>query len=292
MVLTAGSTIGVVGLGNLGRPMAMNLIDNGWNVVVHDRNEDLARQLVEAGAADGADLGAADVVCFVVPDEKAVWQTLNDGLLDKVSNGMSIVVHSTILPERARSLADAVEAAGGTFAMAPVSGGAERARRGELSLIAGTQETTASFLAPLFETMSSEVFHVGDAAAACAVKLANQLIMFSALAGLHEAMALTQTYDVDDEDVLRFVETATGDTWVGRNWGFFDDVAADYQQSGAPVHLRPWSKDLWEVLEAARDARVSAPFAATLSQIMPGLVEEHARKASNAQHSEDQGATE
>lgn len=282
MVLTTDSTIGIVGLGNLGRPMALNLLDRGWRVMVHDTRPEAVRDFKDAGAVATSALDAADAVCFVVPDEIAVWDSINGGLLHNLRIGTPVVIHSTILPERARELSEAIENAGSRFVMAPVSGGAERARRGELSLIAGADSSTREFLTPLFDAMSRETFHIGDPAAACAVKLSNQLVMFSALAGLHEAMALTQSYGVADGDLLDFLATATGDSWVGRNWGFFDGVAADYERSGVPRHLRSWSKDLWEVIGAAHEARISVPFAATLSQILPALVEDHARHAESA----------
>ncbi|WP_166980640.1 NAD(P)-dependent oxidoreductase [Paramicrobacterium fandaimingii] len=277
MVLTTDSTIGVVGLGNLGRPLALNLIDKGWRLAANDSRLDRVNELKATGTVIGSDMDSADVLCFVVPDERAIWAVLNTGLLEAM-NGRAIVVHSTILPERARELADAVETAGGRFAAAPVSGGPERARIGDLSLIAGADAATSAFLAPLFDAMSREVFSVASPAAACAVKLANQLVMFSALASLHEAMSLTQSYGVDDTDLLQFVESATGDTWVGRHWGFFDDVAHDYDRAGTPEQLRPWSKDLWEVLGAAREAQVSAPVAGILSQTLPAIVDAHARR--------------
>ena len=87
-----------------------------------------------------------------------------------------------------------------------------------------------------------------------AVKLADQLMMFSALAGVHEALDLARAYDVEADTVLAAVATSTGDSWVTRNWGFFDDVAAAYDAGGGPLPRAALEQDLWDVVAAARDA--------------------------------------
>lgn len=115
--------------------------------------------------------------------------------------------------------------------------------------------------------------HAGPAGAGAAVKLANQLAMFAALAGTTEALTLAGRYGVDPATALKVLGTSTGDSWVARTWGFFDKLAADYDAAGTPVAYRPWSKDLWDVVAAARAAEVSLPVAGLLAQLVPGLVE-------------------
>jgi 3-hydroxyisobutyrate dehydrogenase-like beta-hydroxyacid dehydrogenase len=100
--------------------------------------------------------------------------------------------------------------------------------------------------------------------------------MFATLEGVHEALGITRASGVSDDAVLRAVATGTGDTWVGRNWGFFDKVASAYTEAGVPVSDRPWSKDLWEVVSAGRDAELSMPLAGLLAQIMATVIEDHA----------------
>jgi 3-hydroxyisobutyrate dehydrogenase-like beta-hydroxyacid dehydrogenase len=131
---------------------------------------------------------------------------------------------------------------------------------------------------PVLDAVGSDVRHVGPSGAGCAVKLANQLMMLSALAGAHEALDLARAYDVDERVVLDAVATSTGDSWVARNWGFFDDVARAYDEGGTPVRERPWSKDLWDVVAAARAADVAVPVAGVLAQLLAARVEDHARR--------------
>jgi 3-hydroxyisobutyrate dehydrogenase-like beta-hydroxyacid dehydrogenase len=167
---------------------------------------------------------------------------------------------------------------GGGLLDAPVSGGADRALEGDLTVMVGGDAEVVARARPLLDAVGSDVRHVGPSGAGAAVKLANQLMMLSALAGAYEALDLAQAYGVDARTVLDTVATGTGDSWVARNWGFFDGVARAYDEGGTPVRYRPWSKDLWDVVAAAREADIDVPVAALLSQVVAARVEAHARQ--------------
>ena len=127
---------------------------------------------------------------------------------------------------------------------------------------------------PLLDAVGSDVRHVGPPGAGAAVKLANQLMLFSALAGAYEALEFARAYDVEEQVVLDAVSTSTGDSWAARNWGFFEDVARAYDEAGGtPVKYRPWGKDLYDVVLAAREVDVEVPVAALLSQMLAARVE-------------------
>ena len=79
--------------------------------------------------------------------------------------------------------------------------------------------------------------------------------------------------------MLDTLSSSTGDTWVARNWGFFDDLALAYDKAGVEVKFRPWSKDLFDLVSAVRQAGTSAPMAALLSQILAERVERHAHES-------------
>ena len=287
--------IGFVGVGNLGESMVLNLLDRGWDVSVLDRTVERLADVRAAGAtaaSELSDLQDHDIICLAVPDDDAVTQIAlgPTGLLERLQPHQSLVVHSTILPATARALAARYDAAGVGFFDAPVSGGARRARRGDLTLMVGANEKEMPAVSQLFSDVASEVIHVGRPGAGAATKLANQLMMFSALAGAHEALGLAAAYGVTEADALRVFSTSTGDTWVGRNWGFFDEVAAEYNTLGTKVLDRPWSKDLAEIVAAARSAELDVPFAGLLTQILPRQVEEHARHSTFTHETE--GATD
>jgi 3-hydroxyisobutyrate dehydrogenase len=274
--------IGFVGLGNLGQPMARALVRAGWDVAVLDTAPEKAEPCVAEGAraveAPG-DLAGRAVVALAVPDDAAVEAVLcGSGLLGSLGADAIVLVHSTILPATARRLAStAAERAVGLLD-APVSGGAERALAGELTVMVGGEPEVVERARPVLDAVGSDVRHVGPSGAGSAVKLANQLMMLAALAGAYEALDFAGAYGVDERAVLDAVTTSTGDSWVARNWGFFDDVARAYDEGGTPVSQRPWSKDLWDVVAAARAADVAVPVAGLLAQSLAERVEAHARR--------------
>ena len=272
--------IGFIGLGNLGQPMALNLIDRGWTLRVADTKPERLHPVVEAGAtaAKPADLGACRVICFVVPDDEAIRAVLDRGVRELLTSDHLLVVHSTTLPHRARDLAGSIASeTGARYLDAPVSGGSARARAGELTAFVGGESADIDAATILLQDEADQIFPLGSIGAASATKLANQLIAFSALAGVHESLQLTNAYGVDDDQALAAIATATGDTWVGRNLAFWDQTTLDYDRAGVPLADRPWRKDLLEVLATARDIGVDVPHAGLLSELLPPMVEQHAR---------------
>jgi 3-hydroxyisobutyrate dehydrogenase-like beta-hydroxyacid dehydrogenase len=276
----------VIGLGNLGAPIAERLLERGWDVQVSDPVESRRDALIEKGATSPVDAGRARFICFVTPDETAIHGALDDGLASELTSDHVVVVHSTILPESARRLAERVADTGAGFVEAPVTGGAERARTGELTVFAGGTDADLERAAELFRDLGTQILAMGPAGAASATKLANQLVLFASTAAIHEALGLTAHYGVEDAAVLHALESGLGDSWSGRHWGFFDKLAADYDEADVPRDVRPWAKDLREAVEAAREAGAPAPVAAVLADVVPGLIENHARAARQEEEQE------
>jgi 3-hydroxyisobutyrate dehydrogenase len=275
-------SVGFVGLGNIGQPMARALMRAGLDLAVLDTAPEKAEPCVAEGAravTRPEDLAGCAVVALAVPDDDAVEGVLcGSGLLAALADDAIVIVYSTILPATARRLAGVAGERAIGLLDAPISGGAERALAGELTVMVGGEAAVLERARPVLDAVGSDVRHVGPSGAGCAVKLANQLMMLSALAGAHEALDLARAYDVDERVVLDAVATSTGDSWVARNWGFFDEVARAYDEGGTPVRERPWSKDLWDVVAAARAADVAVPVAGVLAQLLAARVEDHARR--------------
>lgn len=274
------SRIGFAGLGNLGLPMAKALLRADERVVAYDLRADSVQAAVDAGAEPAhtaQDLAGCDVLALVVSDDAAVTSVV-EAVVDQLAPGGLVVVHSTVLPDTARTLAELTSQHGLGFVDAPVSGGAERAEQGTLTVMAGAEAETLASARGYLARIAEDVVHVGPPGAGSAAKLANQLMMFAALAGAHEALRLAQAYGVTRDDVLEVARTSTGDSWVARTWGFFDQVVEAYDAGDVPVRNRPWSKDLWDVVAAARHAEVSLPLAGLLAQTMAETVESHAHE--------------
>lgn len=275
--------VGFAGLGNLGLAMATGLVRSGWQVTAYDIKPEPVRAFREVGGNttdSPANLAGCRVLALVVPDDDAVTGLLEGAprLLEQLPEGAAVVVHSTILPETARHLGTAAARHGLHYVDAPVSGGAERAEQGTLTVMAGADPNALEHASAYLETVAADIVHVGPPGAGAAAKLANQLMMFAALAGTHEAIKLAGSYDVSTADVLKVAGTSTGDSWAARTWGFFDDIAAAYDAAGVPVRYRPWSKDLWDVVAAARAADINLPVAGLLAQTMVEMVEKNPAK--------------
>lgn len=272
--------IGFAGLGNLGLPMVKALLRAGQQVRVYDLRPEPMQALVDEGASPASGLKGPDglagceLLAMAVPDDAAV-----EAVIEAVDDVELVVVHSTILPETAIRLGETLASKGVGFVDAPVSGGYERAEQGTLTVMAGADPSVLERARPYLDIIASDVMHLGPPGTGSATKLANQLMMCAALAGTHEALRLAEAYGVRREDVLKVVRTSTGDSWVARTWGFFDTVAAAYDEAGVPVRNRPWSKDLWDVVAAARAADIGLPVAGLLAQTLAETVEKHAHRA-------------
>jgi 3-hydroxyisobutyrate dehydrogenase len=271
-------TVAVAGLGNLGKSIALHLVEAGWAVAALDSNQARVDELVARGAepVDAESLAASANIVFVVPDDTAIRSILDDGLRARLSERNTVLVISTVLPERTKELAADIERTGARYIDLPISGGAERARSGELTLFVGASADAAEAADELLSELGGRRFLMGEPGTASATKLAHQLILFSTLAGTYEALRLTGALGIDDDAVLEAVTGGLAESWVGRNWGFYDRLNDEYDQADVPPDDRPWAKDLREAVETAAAAGVEAPLAGLLAGILPNAVAQHA----------------
>jgi 2-hydroxy-3-oxopropionate reductase len=201
-------TIGFIGLGVMGGPMARNLLAAGFEVVAWNRSPEPLAALVEAGAsAAGSPAGAAataDVLITIVSDDAALRQVLagEDGALAAMRPGSLVVDMSTVSPALARELAAAAAEREVGFLDAPVSGGDIGARDGALSIMVGGEAADLERARPVFEVLGSRVTHVGAAGAGQVAKACNQVLVAVIFGGLAEALVLGSKLGVDPARVL------------------------------------------------------------------------------------------
>ena len=261
--------IGFVGLGNLGLPMATTAVSAGFEVVGFDLRAEPNRRLEEAGGRAGSSLeevADADLLALAVLDDVQVTEVVEQ-LHDRLPPGTVIAVHSTVLPETILTLGERVAADDLRLLDVPVSGGDVAAKAGTLTLMVGGADAALARARPYFEAVGSNVCHLGPLGAGAAGKLANQLMTFVNQLGALEAMKLAALYEVDESQVIELGATSTSDSWILRNWGFFDRIFSEYEASGTPPKLRPWAKDLWDVMVVARENELSLPLAALAAQL-------------------------
>jgi 3-hydroxyisobutyrate dehydrogenase-like beta-hydroxyacid dehydrogenase len=179
--MTKHATLGYIGLGNMGAPMAKRM--TGWpgGVTVYDIRTEAMTPLAEAGAnlADSiADVAAADIVHVTVLDDAQVRQVVGE-LAAHAKPGTVIAIHSTISDTTAVELADALKPRDIHIVDAPVSGGAGAAEKGELATMVGAEREVYERIKPAFKQWASMVIHAGGPGAGTRMKLARNMLTFT-----------------------------------------------------------------------------------------------------------------
>ncbi|WP_100639937.1 3-hydroxyisobutyrate dehydrogenase [Marinobacter salexigens] len=262
------ATITFIGLGNMGGPMASNLVKAGHDVTVFDLSKDAVATLVSEGAktADTAHeaVKGAECVITMLPAGKHVEAVYlgEDGLLAALPEGTLVIDSSTISPETARGVAEQAESKRIPFLDAPVSGGVGGATAGTLTFICGGDEETFNKAKPILEAMGKNIFHAGDHGAGQVAKICNNMLLAILMAGTSEALALGVKNGLDPAVLSEVMKQSSGGNWalnVYNPWpGVMDGVPAsrDYQ-GGFLVNLM--NKDLGLAFDNAVKNQAAIP---------------------------------
>ena len=212
-------TIGFIGLGTMGRPMARNLLKKGFRVVGHD----IRRDRVEAAAGDGVETAAsaaavardAAIVVAMLPDFAEVEQAAfgPDGMAAAARRGLLFVNASTMSPTRGRELAGRVADRGFRLLEAPVARGIRGAISGTLCFFVGGAEADLAEARPALAVMGSDIHHIGGYGDALALKLVNNALSISTNALVAEAVALGAKWGLDRQRMLDILSTSSGDSY-------------------------------------------------------------------------------
>src|SRR5919112_564331 len=201
--------VGFIGLGIMGRPMAKNLMEAGYELVIHNRSPEKAEELAEEGKATAAGsprevAEASDIVITMLPDSPDVEAVVagEDGVLEDIRDGALLVDMSTISPVVTKELSEKVREQGASMLDAPVSGGDVGAIDGALSIMVGGSEEDFGRALPLFEVMGKTVTHVGPVGTGQVVKAANQIVVALTIEAVSEALVLGSKAGVSPEKIL------------------------------------------------------------------------------------------
>jgi 3-hydroxyisobutyrate dehydrogenase-like beta-hydroxyacid dehydrogenase len=200
-------TLGYIGLGNMGAPMAKRMIEWPGGVTVYDIRTEAMTPLAAAGAslADSiADVAAADIVHVTVLDDAQVRQVVGE-LAAHAKPGTVIAIHSTISDTTAAELADELKQQEIHVVDAPVSGGAAAAEKGELATMVGAERDVYERIKPAFKQWASLVIHAGTPGAGTRMKLARNMLTFTSYAAACEAMKLAEAAGLDLQALGRVV---------------------------------------------------------------------------------------
>ena len=212
--------LGFIGVGNMGNPMANNLLKAGHTLQVHDVRPEAAANLLQDGAVwtESPEVAAyeAEAVFLSLPMPAHVEQVVldADGVLAGMTRGKTIVDMSTNSPSVVQSLAEKCEAQGVHFLDAPVSGGVRGARKGTLAIMVGGRREVYESCEATLKSMGSNVFHVGAVGTGNVAKLVNNMLAFVHMMGGAEALILGAKAGVDPNVLWKIVKASSGNSFV------------------------------------------------------------------------------
>ncbi len=281
--------VGWVGLGEMGLPMATNLVAAGHRVVGLDRDPARVEAAAGAGVELAADLpgllaGATVVVTMLRTGAQTEELILGPGGLAATASGpLDVVMMSTMDPPSVERLAAAGAERGLTVLDVPVSGGVRGAEAGTLSIMASGDPAALARVRPLLEPLGAHVHELGARPGASqAAKLANQVMMATAIAGTYEALALAGEYGLEPEPVIGAVLDGTGASWPLAHWDWMRSLWEQYEPENA---LDILDKDLRAVVAAVRERGADLPVTeatfARLTSLWDASREEAARRAAD-----------
>jgi 2-hydroxy-3-oxopropionate reductase len=270
-------TVGFIGLGVMGKPMAGHLLKAGYPLVVHNRSRGAVDELTAAGAkaaATPAEVArAATVVITMLPDTPDVERVLTgpDGVLSAIQKGTVVIDMSSISPVVTERLAKQVAEKGASMLDAPVSGGEIGAINAALSIMVGGDEAAFARARPILEQMGNaeKIIHIGKSGAGQVCKVCNQVAIGGALSGVSEAFALAKKAGVDAAKVRQALLGGFAASRVLEVHG--ERILTGNYKPGFRTKL--YQKDLRLANEAASANGVAVPGTANVTQLVNALVE-------------------
>lgn len=260
--------IAFIGLGNMGAPMAKNLLKAGLNVEVFDLNPNAVEELTALGASSADSVQQAvqgvDVVVTMLPASQHVQSVYlgQDGILDSVESGSLLIDSSTIDPATARLVGEKASQLGISFVDAPVSGGVAGAAAGTLTFIAGGSQENFVQAKAVLSHMGKNIFHAGDAGAGQVAKICNNMMLGILMSGTCEALNLGMGNGLDPKVLSDIMLQSSGRNWALELYnpcpGVMESTpASNGYQGGFMSQLM--AKDLGLAMEAAVASQTSTP---------------------------------
>ena len=263
--------VGVIGLGNIGGAIAVNLIADGHDVWVHDTDGARCRALVERGAraADGpSQLAAKSELTFLSLPTPAVVQAVAERWLDGSSPGSVLIDLSTNAPAVVRALGTRLAAAGRHLLEAPLTGGAPGAQARMLVFMTGGDREVFERCRPLLEKLGRATFYMGPLGLGNVAKLVNSLMAFAATWVSLEGLAIAVKSGIDLRQMVEMIRTG------GAGNFYTDRMVEGINQRGRPTSfsLALAAKDAGLLLDVAREEAIPTPAAAQIAQAFVAAV--------------------
>ena len=265
--------VGFIGLGIMGRPMALNLVKAGYDLRVYDINPGPVKELVASGAQAGtssADVAAqSEVIVTMLPNSPEVKEVVlgPDGVLKGAKAGTIVVDMSSIAPLASQEVAARLAEKGVDMLDAPVSGGEPKAIEGTVSIMVGGKHAVFDQVKEMLLVMGASAVLVGDIGSGNTTKLANQIIVALNIAAMSEAMVLATKAGVDPEKVYQAIRGGLAGSTV-----LDAKVPLALKGNFKPgFRIELHIKDMANALDTAHELGVPVPLASGVMEIMQAL---------------------
>jgi len=265
--------IGFVGLGIMGKPMALNLLKAGHELVVYDIVAERMEELVKAGAREGSSgkdaAGKSDIVITMLPNSPHVREAVlgPNGVLEGARRGTVLIDMSSIAPLASREIAARVQEKGVAMLDAPVSGGEPKAIAGTLAIMVGGPQDVFEKVKDILGAMGSSVTRVGDIGSGNVAKLANQIIVALNIAAVSEAMVLATKAGVDPEKVFQAIRGGLAGSAVLE--AKMPPALKGNFKPGFRIELH--IKDMANALDTAHELGVPVPLSSVIMEVLQAL---------------------
>lgn len=266
--------VAFIGLGTMGIPMALNILNAGFDLTVHNRTRDKEKIPAKEGAQRAASpreaAVGAEVIITCVSDTPDVEEVImgENGVIHGAQAGSIVVDMSTISPSTTRRIAQDLGKNGIKMIDAPVSGGSEGAQKGTLSIMVGGEAEDLEKVDPVLKAMGKTITHVGPVGAGQLTKAINQIIVGGTYWSVAEGVTLGIKAGLDMDKVLQAVGSGAAQSWTLTNRS--GNMIKNSYPLGFKVKLH--RKDLNIALEIARELGVTLPLAAYVEQVETGLI--------------------
>ena len=269
--------IAFIGLGNMGMPMAKNLLEAGYSLGVFDINESTMASLVQDGAKSFASSAEAvidaDYIISMLPADQHVKDLYlgDNGLIENIMNKPIIIDCSTISPETAREVSGAASATGLSMIDAPVSGGVAGAKAGTLSFMVGGEVAVFENCKSLLLSMGSAPFYVGGAGSGQAAKICNNMLAATLMVGTCEAMSLAVKNSISPSVITEIMLKSSGSNFMLERWnpwpGVDDSAPASHDYDGG-FQTALMIKDLGLALDSAKAVNSPTPLGSIVRNLL------------------------
>ncbi|XP_039283444.1 3-hydroxyisobutyrate dehydrogenase, mitochondrial [Nilaparvata lugens] len=272
MTRRCNSTVGFIGLGNMGKHMARNLVKKGFNIVAYDSNSSAAESVSSGGEGVNVNIASSiaelsskvDSVVTMLPDNDSVMQVYSsdDGIIKNAKKGATLIDSSTVDPKVPQAVGTLAEKQGLVFFDAPVSGGVMAAENAQLTFMVGGIENEVCRLEAILEAMGKKMFYCGKYGSGQAAKICNNMILGISMGAVSEGLNLGVGFGLDPKLLSAVINSSSGRCWASEVYNPVPGIletspsSKDYQGGFASKLI---TKDLSLAVELAKRTSSSVP---------------------------------